>query len=73
MPRSSDAVATTARSRPSAIAASTLRRNPISRLPWCMAIGSAASFSRHRAVKTSSACARVLTKTIVTRAASIRR
>ena len=40
MPRSSEEVATTARSLPAAIAASTRRRCSTSRLPWCSAIGS---------------------------------
>ena len=49
MPRSSEAVATTARSRPDAIAASTLRRCSTVRLPWCSAIGRLSSFKRHSA------------------------
>ena len=73
MPRSSEAVATTARSRPDAIAASTLRRCSTVRLPWCSAIGRLSSFKRHSAWKQSSAWARVLTKTMVTPASRMRR
>ena len=67
MPRSSDEVATTARSPPRAMAASTLRRCSGARLPWWRAIGRLSSFSRHSAWNTSSACARVLTNSSVVR------
>ncbi len=72
MPRSSEDVATTARSRPSAIAASTRRRCSRSRLPWWIAIGSVSALIRHSAWNSSSPCARVLTNTIVMPAALIR-
>ena len=71
MPRSRLAVATSARSLPSAIAASILRRASTARLPWWMPIGSAWSFTAHRSWKISSARLRVLQNTSVVLCCSI--
>ena len=65
MPRSSDPVATMARSAPAAIAASTLARTSRLSEPWCSPIASPSSFCAHRCWKNTSACARVLMKTSV--------
>jgi hypothetical protein len=65
MPRSRLAVATSPRSLPAAIAASTLRRASTARLPWWMPIGSAWSLTAHKSWKISSARLRVLQKTSV--------
>ncbi len=77
MPRSSEEVAITPRSpsfasEPRAIAASTRRRWPTSRLPWCSAIGRVSSLMRQIAANSSSDCARVLTNTMVMPDAAIR-
>ncbi len=64
-------MATIARSRPVAIALSTLRRASALSEPWWIPIGSASSFAAHRSRKISSATARVLTKTIVSLCAAI--
>ena len=71
MPRSRLAVATSPRSLPAAIAASTLRRASTARLPWWMPIGSALSLTAHRSWKISSARLRVLQKTRVVLCCSI--
>ncbi len=72
MPRSSEEVATTARSDPAAIAASTRKRCASSRLPWWMAIGRVSSLSRHSSWNSNSDWARVLTNTMVMPAARMR-
>ena len=58
-------MAITARSLPSAIAASTRRRWAMSRLPWWMAMGSVSALIFHSAWNISSPWARVLTNTMV--------
>ena len=64
-------MATIARSRPPAIAASTLRRASIESDPWWMPIGNVIAFTVHKSWKISSARLRVLQKMIVVRCVSI--
>ena len=73
IPRSRLAVATSPRSLPAAIAASTFRRASTDKLPWWMPIGRPCSFSSHSFWKISSARPRVLENTSVVLCCSISR
>ena len=72
-PRSRLAVQTRARSRPSAIAFSTLRRASSASEPWWIPIGRCCSLTAHRSWKISSARLRVLQKMRVVLCRSISR